>query len=80
VLLALMNPIKPDPDLAKVRATFESAAPAGGWQTYLQTVFNEEESRLAASQIGGGEEFLRDFPSKRGGPGNLHKTISGVSA
>lgn len=61
---SLLNPIKPDPDLSKVRSDFSSAAPAGGWSTYMQSVFDEEESRLRASQNGPVEQFLRDFPAK----------------
>ena len=32
MLRALINPIKPDPDLSKLRTAFETASPAGGWQ------------------------------------------------
>lgn len=61
---SLLNPIKPDPDLARVKAGFIGAAPAGGWPAYMQTVFDEEESRLRASQNGPADQFLRDFPAK----------------
>jgi len=64
VLVALMNPIKPDPELGKVRARFESATPAGGWQPTLQQMFSEEETRLRTSLAGAFSDFIRDFPSK----------------
>jgi len=63
-LTALMNPIKPDVDLAKVRANFEAASPAGGWQPFFQQIFQEEEARLAASLSGTQDVFLKDFPAK----------------
>jgi ABC-type cobalamin/Fe3+-siderophores transport system ATPase subunit len=61
---ALLNPIKPDADLASLRNTFESAMPSGGWTNYLGTVFAEEETRLIDSLAGGAENFFRDFPAK----------------
>lgn len=64
VLAALMNPIKPDPDLATVRAAFEGAMPVGGWQATLSNMFDEEEKRLRASLAGAPNAFLRDFPAK----------------
>lgn len=64
VLVALMNPIKPDPDLNNVRSAFEEATPIGGWQSALQSMFNEEEVRLKNSLSGSFEDFIRDFPSK----------------
>ncbi|SFI40169.1 AAA family ATPase [Bradyrhizobium sp. Gha] len=64
MLVALMNPIKPDPDLAKVRTAFEVAAPVGGWQPAFATIFTEEGSRLQASLTGAFHDFIRDFPSK----------------
>jgi hypothetical protein len=64
MLVALMNPIKPDTDLTKVRTSFENASPAGGWQPSLQRIFQEEEARLAASLSGTTDEFLKDFPAK----------------
>ncbi len=63
-LVSLMNPIKPDPDLSKVRTAFEGANPAGGWQSALQTMFGEEETRLQNSLAGPPEDFIRDFPAK----------------
>jgi hypothetical protein len=63
-LIALMNPIKPDPDLSKVKATFEGATPAGGWQSALQQMFGEEEVRLKNSLAGPPQDFIRDFPAK----------------
>lgn len=64
VLVGLMNPIKPDPDLSKVKAAFEAAQPAEGWQRAMQAIFNEEEVRLANSLAGSSQIFIRDFPSK----------------
>lgn len=64
MLVSIMNPIKPDPDLGNVRNKFESASPAGGWQNSLKQIFGEEESRLATSLQGPVQDFLRDFPSK----------------
>jgi ABC-type cobalamin/Fe3+-siderophores transport system ATPase subunit len=64
VLVALMNPIKPDSDLSKVRAAFEGATPTGGWQSALQTMFNDEEVRLKNSLAGPFQDFIRDFPAK----------------
>jgi hypothetical protein len=64
MLVALMNPIKPDQDLNKVRASFENASPAAGWQVSLQTIFKEEEARLITSLAGPAEVFLGDFPAK----------------
>jgi hypothetical protein len=61
---ALLNPIKPDADKGKLRATFESAAPIVGWNNYFATVFAEEEKRLAASHNGKPEDFIKDFPAK----------------
>lgn len=64
MLMALMNPIKPDADLSNVRSSFESAAPPDGWQSSLQNIFREEESRLTSSLAGATDIFLRDFPAK----------------
>ncbi|MCY1231055.1 hypothetical protein D9M72_434910 [compost metagenome] len=61
---SLLNPIKPNPELAVVEAAFASASPVGGWQVYLQTVFAEEKARLIASHSGSAENFVRDFPAK----------------
>ncbi|MBS1786219.1 MAG: AAA family ATPase [Acidobacteria bacterium] len=61
---ALLNPIKPDADIGKLRTTFESAAPSGGWNNYFATVFAEEEKRLIASHSGNAEDFIKDFPAK----------------
>jgi hypothetical protein len=62
--MAALNPIKPDADIGKVRATFESAIPPGDWSAYLSTVFAEEEARLAASLNGKADDFIKDFPAK----------------
>lgn len=64
VLTALMNPIKPDAELAKVRTTFECAMPTGGWQAALQAIFADEEARLRTSLGGSFSDFIRDFPAK----------------
>ena len=64
MLVALMNPIKPDPDLNKVRTSFETASPMGGWQASLEAIFRDEEGRLANSLAGNADVFLRDFPAK----------------
>lgn len=64
MLVALMNPIKPDHDLVKVKAAFEGAAPTGGWQPALSTIFAEEEARLRGSLAGAFSDFIRDFPAK----------------
>ncbi len=61
---SLLNPIKPNPNLAIVKSDFISAEPVGGWPTYMQTVFDEEEARLLASHKGPTEQFVRDFPAK----------------
>ena len=61
---AMLNPIRPNPDLALVRGAFIAAAPQGGWQNYLMSVFSEEEARLVSSLRGTAEEFARDFPAK----------------
>ena len=61
---SLLNPIKSNADLALVKSSFISAAPAGGWPNYMQAVFDEEEARLQGSQSGPAERFLRDFPAK----------------
>lgn len=61
---SLLNPIKPAPDLAKVKTDFINAAPAGGWPTYMQTVIDEEEKRLLTSQNGPADQFIRDFPAR----------------
>ena len=63
-LKALLNPVKPDKELATVRSAFEKAAPQNGWQTYLGAMFAEEESRLTASLNGNPADFVRDFPAK----------------
>lgn len=63
-LLALTNPIKPDPDMNKVRTSFEAVQPKEGWGGYLASVFKDEEKRLAEAINGTPEEFLRDFPAK----------------
>jgi len=54
---ALLNPIKPDTDIGKLRSTFEAAMPGGGWSTYFAKVFKEEEDRLAASCSGDAGTF-----------------------
>jgi hypothetical protein len=64
VLVALMNPIKPDADLNKVRTAFEGATPEGGWQAALQTIFSDEEVRLNQSLSGPPQDFIRDFSAK----------------
>lgn len=61
---ALLNPLTSDPDRSVVKERFVQAAPTGGWPTYLQTVFEEEEARLTASLTGPPEDFVRDFPAK----------------
>jgi ABC-type cobalamin/Fe3+-siderophores transport system ATPase subunit len=61
---SLLNPIKPNPDLSLIRTNFISIAPSGGWPAYLQSVFDEEATRLNASYNGSADHFLRDFPSK----------------
>jgi ABC-type cobalamin/Fe3+-siderophores transport system ATPase subunit len=61
---ALLNPIKPDDDIGKLRTIFEAATPSGGWNNYLATVFAEEEKRLVASHRGTPEDFIKDFPAK----------------
>ena len=61
---ALLNPIKPAADIGALRATFEAATPAGGWNNYLAGVFTQEETRLAASLGGTSGDFVRDFPAK----------------
>lgn len=61
---ALLNPIKPNPDLATMRKAFTAAEPPGGWPNYLSTVFAEEEARMNASLSGGASDFVRDFPAK----------------
>ena len=61
---ALLNPIRPNPDLRVVRTAFAAAAPPSGWPAYLHTVFAEEESRLGASLTGPASNFLKDFPAK----------------
>jgi hypothetical protein len=62
---AFLNRVHPQPDLEVVRGKFQSAAPAGGWETYLTAVFAEEEARLDAALRGSSDDFLRLFPSKR---------------
>jgi hypothetical protein len=64
MLVALMNPIKPDPDLNKIRTSFETASPAGGWEASFQAIFKQEETRLANSLAGSPDVFLRDFSAK----------------
>ncbi len=61
---SLLNPIKTNPDLSQVRSEFVVAAPVGGWPTYLQRVFDEEDARLQDSLNGPAESFIRDFPAK----------------
>ena len=61
---ALLNPIKPDTNLATLRGAFSAVTPAGGWANYLATVFDEEEKRMVASLSGTADEFVRDFPAK----------------
>lgn len=61
---SLLNRIRPNPDLNKVRSDFVAIAPAGGWPTYLTTIFAEEEALLTKSHGGAPEEFVRDFPAK----------------
>lgn len=61
---ALLNPIKPNPDLATMQTAFVSAAPVGGWPIYLATVFAEEQTRLSDTLTGNAEDFVRDFPAK----------------
>jgi ABC-type cobalamin/Fe3+-siderophores transport system ATPase subunit len=61
---ALLNPLKPDPDLTKVREAFEAATPAAGWRATLQQIFNEEEVRLKLSLGGIYQDFIKDFPAK----------------
>jgi energy-coupling factor transporter ATP-binding protein EcfA2 len=61
---ALLNPIKPDADIGKLRSAFEAAMPSGGWTNYFATVFSDEEKRLTVSHGGKPEDLLRDFPAK----------------
>lgn len=61
---SLLNPIKPNVSLATMQAAFVGAQPAGGWPTYLTTVFSDEERRLKTSLQGSSAEFVRDFPAK----------------
>lgn len=61
---ALLNPIKPDPNLEAVRNAFGGAAPQGGWSKYLSVVFAEEEARLKKSLSGPVDDFLQHFPAK----------------
>jgi ABC-type dipeptide/oligopeptide/nickel transport system ATPase subunit len=61
---SLLNSIKPDADMSKIRDGFSSVAPAGGWDVYLQSVFDEEHKRLTDSLGGTFDRFLQDFPAK----------------
>jgi ABC-type cobalamin/Fe3+-siderophores transport system ATPase subunit len=61
---ALLNPIKPDAQIANMRTAFVSAMPTGGWPTYLTTVFQEEEARLTAVLGAGAGQLLQDLPAK----------------
>lgn len=61
---SMLNPIKTNPDLSLVKQAFVSAAPVGGWTTYMQSVFEQEQLRLQASQNGSADDFIRDFPAK----------------
>lgn len=61
---ALLNPIKPNIDIEVVRAGFSGAAPQGGWATYLNGVFAEEEARIQGSLGGASPEFLKLLPAK----------------
>lgn len=61
---SLLNPIKPNPDLAIMQAAFAGAQPAGGWPTYLATVFAEEHTRLQGALQGSSLDLVRDFPAK----------------
>jgi hypothetical protein len=63
-LLALLNPIKRDPDIAKVRAGLTGAGPNGGWPAFVAKVFAEEEVRLMASLAGRADQLVKDFPAK----------------
>lgn len=63
-LRRLFNPIKNDADLSKVKESFSTAAPAGGWSDFLGTMFGQEEARLSASIAGPAAQFVRDFPAK----------------
>lgn len=63
-LQTLLNPIKPDNDLSKLRSTFGQASPVSGWPVTLDTIFSEEENRLSSSLTGDADGFLRDFPAK----------------
>jgi len=61
---ALLNPLRPNPDLNVVRTAFQNAAPPGGWQAYMSNVFAAEEARLNDSLNGSAIDFVRDFPAK----------------
>jgi len=61
---SLLNHIRNDPDLSQVKQDFVTAAPTGGWTSYMQSVFDQEEVRLQASRLGSAEDFIRDFPAK----------------
>ena len=61
---ALLNPIKPNPDLETVRTGFCGVAPTGGWTNYLTGVFAEEECRLKSALSGAEDAFLKDLPAK----------------
>ncbi len=61
---ALLNPIKPNPDLDQLKSDFCNVMPPGGWSSYMQVVFNEEQARLSTSLVGEHSDFFRDFPAK----------------
>lgn len=61
---AMLNPVKPNPDLDITRTAFTTAAPPGGWSSYMAIVFQEEEQRLSDSLSTSPEAFTRDFPAK----------------
>ena len=61
---SLLNPIKPNPDLAAMRAAFIGAAPVNGWPAYLTASFDSEAARLSAA-LATPEAFLRDYPAKQ---------------
>jgi energy-coupling factor transporter ATP-binding protein EcfA2 len=61
---SLLNPIKPNEDIEIVRKNFVDTAPAGGWPSYLEKIFTEEEGRLLTALSGTSDDFIKYFSAK----------------